>query len=206
MGENNFQADDGLLALLTLERTELVQITEEETVWSSIESHLNFLNNIKKLTSQETEFLLYLLDEVDEIIVGVYECFSLTLDLQELIETLRILCVQLDEQPDIPEDVRGTPHRNSDIGDCSRYSYSQASPQGVPEQGRDSWPRNFGKVIDSNKVTRMLFSFKHTLEGPDFEQLNKVETVVMADRRQRRPQTGGYFEVRFGPGPPVSFL
>ncbi len=181
MGEGNFRADDELLNLLTLGKVdapEAGKANNEELVWAFVEGHVNFLNHIGKLTQDESEFLLYLLDEAEEVLMAAYEAFSLDHHTQELIETLRLICVKMDDQPDLPDSNR----------DCSLVDSRPPTPGNPrPEEGRDSWPRNFGKVLESNKISKMLFAFKNALSPAEFDLLQKVgATHQIADKEDPR--------------------
>jgi hypothetical protein len=180
-GEGNFRADDELLNLLTLGKVdspEAAKGNNEELVWAFVEGHVNFLNHIGKLNQDEAEFLLYLLDEAEEVLMAAYEAFSLDHNFSELVETLRLVCVKMDDQPDVTESERN----------CSLVNSSPPTPGNpTPEEGRDSWPRNFGKVLESNKISKMLFSFKNALSPAEFDLLQKVaQADQIADKEDPR--------------------
>jgi hypothetical protein len=181
MGEGNFRADDELLNLLTLGKVDAPQAgpaSNEELVWAFVEGHINFLNRVGKLNQDEAEFLLYLLDEAEEVLMAAYEAFSLDRQTQELIETLRLVCVKMDDQPETPDSERNSSQTGS-------APPTPGNPQ--PEEGRDSWPRNFGKVLESNKISKMLFSFKTALSPAEFDLLQKVPAAhQIADKEDPR--------------------
>lgn len=131
------------------------------------------MNLGRRFDDREHEALQMLTEQMDDIVFGAYECYSINKDEEELLETLRtLLRLELEGEEEL---------------DCESPGYrsSAKSKQESRDCQRDSWPMGFEKMVDRTKASKILENFKGMMTSVKYSILQGVEISNLANRKRR---------------------
>lgn len=163
-GEEDYEFDEDLINLVTAEQNTLPPEESNTTVFISsfIKAHLSCMMLGRRLDDREHEILQMFTEQMDEIIFGAYECYSLDRNEDELIETLiRLVKIEVEEQ----ELECASPGNESSCKIESKKS---------DDYQRDSWPMGFEKMVDRTKASMMMENFKGMMSALKYSILQGV--------------------------------
>ena len=127
-----------------------------------VKAHLACMMIGRRFDNREHEILQMLADQLDEVVFGAYESYSLNRNDEELTETLRTL-IQLEIE--------------GEELDCLSPDYrsSAKSIQDKKDYQRDSWPMGFEKMVDRTKASKTLEKFKSMMSPVKYSILHGVK-------------------------------
>lgn len=174
-GDEDYEIDEDLTNILLAEQN----ITNADNqdplalMRQFIKAHLICMVSGRRFDDKEHEILQMLTDQGDEIVFGAYECYSLTKNEEELVETLRQLVeLEIDEEE---MDCNSSPNNESQKrGESKRDEYQ-----------RDSWPCGFEKMVDRSKASKILEQFKDMMSSVKYSILQSVDSIYLGHREGR---------------------
>jgi hypothetical protein len=171
-GDEDYEIDRDLINIILAEHTTEQKDTSTAAVIVSnfINAHLTCMAMGRRFDDRELELLQMITDQMDEVVFGAYECYSLDKNEDELLETLRVLIKLEIEEEEL------------DCMSCDYQSSRGKQESKHSDYQRDSWPMGFEKMVDRTKASNIMETFKDMMSTVKYSILQSVVLINIANR------------------------